>query len=332
VRRTALVAVLLLLLAAGLATFWLARDDGGGRGGETVPAVDPKAFDLGDPVAGFLLEVPAPAPTGAPIEVPRVHAAGTAFRTQGSFRYVQVAEGTFGPEGKKPRRAVWGTVETTTRVEAGTPSRVAVEGELRTTDVAGDSAPRSRADRFTLSFDLASGGAAERRSLLLRVPDDLRDLLETLTAHWTDPVPLPDRPVRVGDVFEPTVAIDVDPWRRTMWEIFQKGNPARPPVVVAVEGGAWVAGREAHDHLDDVLVVRTAFNHAHAQEAGPFGRDAVRIGYAAAQRGTRRVAVRDGLALTYDVSMRRRIRAQGEGFDYTVDTLEQSVLQSVRGP
>jgi hypothetical protein len=296
-----------------------------------VPAADPRAFDLGDVDAGFRLEGPKAAPTGEALVVPRAPAAGTAYRTRGTFRYVQVPAGTFGPEGKRPRRAVWGTVEAKTTVEAGTPPRADVEGELRLTEVAGDAAPRTRTDRFTLSFDVAARGGAERRTVLFRPPADLRDLLGTLTAHWTDAVPLPDRPVRVGDAFEPTVAIDVDPWRRTMWEIFQKDNPERPPVVVAVEGAAWVAGRERHEE-DDVLLVRTAFNHAHAQETGPFGRQAIRVGYAAAERSSRRVALRDGLSRTHDLSMRRRVRAQGEGFDYVVDTLEHAVLSTQRGP
>jgi hypothetical protein len=116
-----------------------------------------------------------------------------------------------------------------------------------------------------------------------------------------------------------------------MWELFQKGHPERPAVVEPVEGRAWVAARETHDG-DDVLVVRTAFNHAHEAEAGPVGRGAVHVGYAAAERGTRRVAVRDGLTRTHDLVLRRRLRARGEGFDYTVDTLEEVVLETARGP
>jgi hypothetical protein len=303
----------------------------GGDEGKKPPRVaDPRAFDLGDVDAGFRLEVPKAAPAGEPVTLPRVPAAGT-YRTRGTFRSVQAPTGTFGPETKRPRRAVWGTVEATTTVPAKGPAPVEVEGRLRLQEAVDDAPARERSERFTLSFDPAGGGGAEPRTVLFRPPADLRDLLGTVTALWTDPVPLPDRPVRPGDVFEPTVAIDVDPWRRTMWEIFQKGNPERPPVVVAVEGGAWVAAREKHAG-DDVLVVRTAFNHAHAQEAGPFGKGAVKVGYAAAERSTRRVATRDGLCLAHDLAVRRRLRAQGAGFDYVVDTLEHAVLSTERAP
>jgi hypothetical protein len=280
----------------------------------------------------FGLEVPPDRPRGEPFAVPVVAAPGVE-RTTGTFSYAQRPTGEFGTREPTPSRLVEGTVDATRRaVGDAAPRRVVVEGtvDARESDGRGAVVPRKASVR--LEFPETARGGAERKEVrLTEVPADLAPLLENVVALWTEPLPLPARPVRAGERFPPDV-VDLEPLRRSLWGTFRGRDVSLPQVTADIFGAAWIESREALDGEDAVLLRTRLRQAAKAPLDRPDQAPVATVGYATALDRDRRVAVATGSTLRYESALRTRVRVEDPRAlaDYTVDVEQRASLRTTR--
>ncbi len=327
-----------LVLAAvavlgGGALLWLRPSwlrPGSGRDSPPIPA-SPSTDDA------FSLRAPKVRATGDPVRVERsAPRAGDVFRSTGRLSYRKTSRGSGAPEALPPRRTVAGTVAAERRVEAGEGgalrSVVTVDLDLELdpdlVDEPGDAAPRTRRERATIRFDEDARGGAKRSTLKVEgLPEDLLEPAEALVSAWTEPIPLPDRPVWVGEDFDLDETVDVEPLQRRLTFTFL--SPDRPVAQAPVLGHVWVAAKERVGD-DDVLAVQVMLRNTHLADVGPRAGDPVTVGYAAAWNDVRRVALAGGWLRACRLDHRHRIREKSKDRDVTTDIENSLDLDTVR--
>jgi hypothetical protein len=295
----------------------------------------PPAPAKGDPWSPRIEDT---SPTGAPVRVAKSPAAGTSYRTKGTFSHRRVFTGTrFGdkfPGGAPPPVDERGTFEARWRVEKGP------EGDLGTVldgtiALAGATSPTpAEAKRISLRFRHDPKGGAVHRTIRFEAPG-LAEGLEALAGGFTDPFGFPSGEARVGERFLPEDVFGLEePLKRTLHFLFLRRAQAGQSAVAPIEGRAWV---EARERVRGVDVLRTRLVAVHRFEGDmdppPATKDDVRIAYLAVVEGTVRWAVDGGYAATFEQARRRRISFRARDLDYQVESESRAAFETTRdGP
>jgi hypothetical protein len=297
---------------------------------EAPPSIDAAAF-----ADAFALKVPRSTPRGDPVALPRRWPAGS-FRTRGTFSYAHRATGRFEPGVSFPARRIEGRIDVVRRAEGDAPMRaVLVEGTLETREWLGEGSPTSSTSRVRLEFHERGGGGAERKEIRWKgVPPGLDEVVENVQALWTEPLPVPNRPVRPGEVWNADEGPDLEPVQRAAWSAYRERDPSLPQVVTPILGAAWIEAVEK-DAGVDVALVRLRLRQGDVQPLDRPDAGAKRsLGYAAALDRDRRVDVATGVTRSYDSTWRTRLRyqardAQSGDADYVVDVEQRAQLTTV---
>lgn len=258
----------------------------------------------------YVVLLPTPVPRGDPVTPATALRAGDAFRGRGSFSYRREAAGTFGPAPRIAARVVGGTFVSTRRVSAAPDGRLTVAVEA-TLSIAGTT-PREA--RLAFSFPDGVPGPMSTKEARLEVEDDLKEAVEPIVAAFTQKTPLPPGAVRVGDSFAPRDALDLEPMRRQVFQLFAY----RTRGVAPVEGLVWVEGlleRPAGDALD----VRVLLHH---EQEGPVtepGKPEIATAYEGVERARASIGIADGAPRDVEESTLRRLHVVGKDLDYRVE-------------
>jgi hypothetical protein len=288
----------------------------------TLPAAPEPVQDAFHP------DLPALHARGEPIAVRRRLAAGDELVATGKMTYRQTPEYVRLPAGEKrqPRRSISGTFTAKRTIEyaARGDLRDVVVVDLDLVDETGEEAPKTRKERVTFRFDERVAG----RDVPLvpkeeGIPADLDGgPFEALEQAFTEPVPVPDRPVRVEEEIPILEAADLDSIQRPL--VFAFAKTGLPLPKDPVKGRAWVEGRGA----DDTLVVRLVLLHAHETELTPGKPAGGKMAYAIAWNDRRSVAVDGGHVTSCRLRHDHLLRAQAPEVDFRI-AFEQTVSMDV---
>jgi hypothetical protein len=308
------VVVLALVAAAGVGVVALSRPKA-----PRPPPADPFEFRL-----------PVPTPRGEPVAVASTLKAGDEFRGSGTFAYRQEASGSFGQAPRFPTRIFEGSFRSTRRVTAGAEGRTLVSVDVVVSASERRDGGEARAHERTVTFVFPDGveGPMSAKEARLDVPEDLREAIEPVVVAFSGKVPLPSRPVRVGDSYSSKEAADLEPMRRQAFRLFMMRNRGTAPV----EGGGWVEGRVSRAG-GEALDVRTLLRQAQEGPVSAEGSPEVATAYETVVRGRTFVGIADGAPRDLEWSAARRMRVVGTGFDYRIEVaLRASLVEERTAP
>lgn len=318
VPRGPALALLVALAAAGAAC------------GDDPPGPGPRAPEPADAADPYAPRVDPPAPSGPAVRVRYAADPGTPWRARGTLTWRRDVRGTLAPEVKATSIHYDGRFDLLRRVTVGGGARHArVEGTL---SLGEGSTGGAREVPVVLLFEQDASGFGKPPVRLEAKGLEEPSALETLQAALADRFGPPDRDVRVGDRFAPKEAMALDELLvRPLFVLFQRTLTSWPPMLPQPEGAVWVASVDGAGPAAS-LVLRAAVRSVHEGDTDkpPLPKENVHIAVAQALEGSRRLALDGGDVRAHDVTLRRRLRFAGAGFDYTVEVVGRTALEGTR--